>query len=145
MLAVDHWCFPIFGVIRSDVLKDTPLHGSYFGSDRNLLAELCLHGKLYEVPEYLFFRRDHPAASTSLETLNHWERLVSYNPTGSSQTRFLAARRIYEYAASIYRSPLRISESLLCYLTLLQLIIEKIWRRLLKVVMTSPFRKSYLG
>ena len=104
MLAVDHWCFQIFGVIRSDVLKETPLHGYYFGSDRNLLAELCLHGRVYEVPEYLFLRRDHPAASTSLETLHHWEKLVSYNPTKSSQTKFLGIRRTYEYAVSISRA-----------------------------------------
>jgi glycosyltransferase involved in cell wall biosynthesis len=131
MLAVDHWCFPIFGVIRSDILKDTPLHGYYFGSDRALLAELCLHGRVCEIPEYMFLRRDHPNASTSFANLNHWERLISFNPTKSSQATYLGPRRIYEYTASIHRSPLTCTDRLLAYLILLRLIVEKVWRRVI--------------
>lgn len=136
MLAVDHWCFQIFGVIRSDVLAETPLHGYFFGSDRNLLAELSLRGRVYEVPEYLFLRRDHIAASAR-QASNHWERLINYNPTGASQTKFLGVRRIYEYAASIYRTPLGVLERLLCYVVLMRLMIEKVWHRFLYIM--KPF------
>ena len=54
----------IFGVMRSDLLRKTPLHGSYILADRNLLAEIGLMGRIYEIPEHLFFRRDSPEAYT---------------------------------------------------------------------------------
>jgi glycosyltransferase involved in cell wall biosynthesis len=124
MLSVNHWCFQIFGVIRSNVLRMTPLHGNYFGSDRNLLAELSLYGPVYEIPEILFFRRDHRQSSNQL-AMGKWERLVAYNPTRSSQTHFLALRRFREYAASIRRTSISRTERVLCYLELARLALEK--------------------
>ena len=49
LICVDHACFPIFGVIRLDILERTNLLGQYSGSDRNLLAELSMHGPFLEV------------------------------------------------------------------------------------------------
>jgi len=57
-------CNAIFGVIRSDVLRHTPLIGNFVGSDIHLLAELSLYGKFLCIPERLFFRRDHIDASS---------------------------------------------------------------------------------
>jgi glycosyltransferase involved in cell wall biosynthesis len=53
-------CTEIFGLMRTSMLKRTNLHGSYVGSDRNLLAELLLLGTIGYVEEYLFLRRNHP-------------------------------------------------------------------------------------
>lgn len=50
----------IFGLIRRNILQQTPLIGSYIASDRPLLGEISLHGKIYEIPEYLQYRRIHP-------------------------------------------------------------------------------------
>lgn len=47
------------GVIRTSALARTHLLGVHVGSDINLLAELTLYGKFYELPERLFFRRFH--------------------------------------------------------------------------------------
>ena len=47
----------IFGVIRSNILRKTPLFGYYVAADRVLLAELGLIGRMYKITEYLFFRR----------------------------------------------------------------------------------------
>jgi glycosyltransferase involved in cell wall biosynthesis len=58
------WCNLVFGVMRSDVLGRTGLIGKYMASDYILVAELALTGKLVELPEPLFFRRDHPGRST---------------------------------------------------------------------------------
>lgn len=59
-ISEDHACYHIFGLIRSDVLRRTSLMGAYAGADRNLLAELALHGPFHEIPRPLFMRRDHP-------------------------------------------------------------------------------------
>jgi glycosyltransferase involved in cell wall biosynthesis len=47
------------GVIRTSALRRTHLLGTHVSSDINLLAELTLYGKFYELPERLFFRRFH--------------------------------------------------------------------------------------
>jgi len=55
------------GLIRTDVLRRTHLLGPFVGSDINLLAELSLYGKFYELPELLFHRRFH-------KTSGSWKR-----------------------------------------------------------------------
>lgn len=55
-----HLCTDIYGLMRTDTLRGTRLHGSYFGSDRALLAELALMGRFLHVPEPLFMNREHP-------------------------------------------------------------------------------------
>jgi len=62
-------CNAVFGVIRRSVLAGTSLIGSYVGSDRWLLGELSLRGEFVEIPEYLFYRRVHPRASSSNKSL----------------------------------------------------------------------------
>jgi glycosyltransferase involved in cell wall biosynthesis len=58
--------FEIFGVIRSDVLRKTRLHASYYGSDKVLLAELSLLGRFHLLPEVMLYRRCHRAQSSNL-------------------------------------------------------------------------------
>ena len=54
-----HPCEPIYGVIRSEVLRKTRLQQNYTGSDRALLCELALHGPFVQIPEPLFYKRYH--------------------------------------------------------------------------------------
>jgi glycosyltransferase involved in cell wall biosynthesis len=96
-LRVNHGCYHIFGLIRSSVLRLTPLQGSFVGADRTLLAELALRGPMFLIPEDLFILRDHPSRSikalpsvylrarwhdsskTSIATLPHWRMLLEYS------------------------------------------------------------------
>lgn len=52
------------GLIRMSCLRETHLHGAHVASDRNLLAELSLYGKFYELPERLFYRRFHEGSGS---------------------------------------------------------------------------------
>lgn len=54
-----HFCIEVFGVIRTAALARTSLHGSYYGSDKVLLAELALLGRFAHIPEPLFTKRVH--------------------------------------------------------------------------------------
>lgn len=54
----------VFGLIRADVLRETPLIADHVGADRTLLVELALRGRFVGVPEFLFLNRDHPARFT---------------------------------------------------------------------------------
>ena len=53
--------FEIFGLIRSDVLRGTHLFAGYYGSDKVLVAELSLLGRLHFLPQVLLYRRYHLA------------------------------------------------------------------------------------
>jgi glycosyltransferase involved in cell wall biosynthesis len=64
VIRAGHWVNPHYGLIRADALSKTRLMPSYPGGDYRLLGELSLRGKFVEVPEYLFFRRVHPGASS---------------------------------------------------------------------------------
>src|SRR6476620_202108 len=55
--------FEIFGLYRSEALKQSTLHRSYYGSDKTLTAELTLLGRFILVPGAVFFNREHPERS----------------------------------------------------------------------------------
>ena len=58
-----HMCFPVFGLMRRDVLMNTSLIANMPRSDKLLLVELALKGPFIEIPEPLFLRREHDAGS----------------------------------------------------------------------------------
>jgi glycosyltransferase involved in cell wall biosynthesis len=124
MLSVDHWCFQIFGLMRADVLSKTQRYHGFYGWDRALLAELCLLGRVYEFPERLFFRREHPLTSVSL-FLGKQKQVKLFDPNINWQTQFLGLERFYNYFTAVTHAPLSQSERLLCYGELVRLVAEK--------------------
>jgi glycosyltransferase involved in cell wall biosynthesis len=81
----------IYGLMRTDVLRQTPLEGNWWGADRALLTELSLRGCYYVLPDELFFHREHPGRSPYQKDTaayhaprfkgkanpGHWKHLVS--------------------------------------------------------------------
>ncbi|MCC7207419.1 MAG: glycosyltransferase [Anaerolineae bacterium] len=63
------WVFEIFGVIRTDVLRRTPLLDAFYGADKVLLAQIALQGRVVNVQERLFLNRRHAEQSRSIPTL----------------------------------------------------------------------------
>jgi len=55
----------IFGLIRSSALRKTDLIAPYIASDQTLLFHLALQGRFHQVPDTLFFRREHADESMS--------------------------------------------------------------------------------
>lgn len=58
-----HMCYPVYGVMRLDVLRATRLLGTNPGADTVLLTELALRGPWVQVPEWLFINRRHAGSS----------------------------------------------------------------------------------
>lgn len=59
-------CFPVFGLFRTEVLRRSSLLRPYYGSDRTLIAEAALLGKVLKAPDNaIFFNRDHTARSVA--------------------------------------------------------------------------------
>ncbi len=127
LVLLNHACFPVFGVIRSRVLAKTPLIGGYAASDRVLLGALSLYGRFFEVPEYLFFRRNHPQQST--RAYDHRAVTAWFDPSKSGKVVFLFWKILLEYCLLIKRAPLNWHERIRCYLVMKKWMIKR-WKNL---------------
>jgi glycosyltransferase involved in cell wall biosynthesis len=96
-----------YGVMRTNLLRKTAMHGTYRGADLVVQAEIALYGKLYEIPEYLYFRRMHAGAHSSM-TLAQGHAF--YNPSNPRRHELVAWRQSYERLRSVLRSPLPLRE-----------------------------------
>ncbi|MBN2009916.1 glycosyltransferase family 2 protein [candidate division KSB1 bacterium] len=104
---------PIFGLIRLDALKCTPLIGSFVASDVTLLGELALHGQFYELPSRLFFRRDHVNTSVrSNPELN--KRIAWFDVKKKDKITLTRWRWFYEYLKAIFRVRMNFKNRLFC-------------------------------
>ena len=108
-----HWCYNVFGVMRREILEKTPLLAAYTGSDRNLLAEVGLYGKLCQVPRVYFMKRLHSQIST-YKFQDERERNGWFDPALAGRRSSPTLRRVREYAASIRRVPLPDEEKRRC-------------------------------
>ena len=102
------------GVIRTEVLRRTPPHNSYHLADRTFTTELALWGPFYQVPDWLFFRRDAPPRTSTIR-----DRCAYMDPRREDRWRHPVARLYGEYAwayiAMIRRAPLTSAERQECY------------------------------
>ncbi|HEY8468160.1 MAG TPA: glycosyltransferase family 2 protein [Longimicrobiales bacterium] len=138
LVCINHSCLPIFGVIRADVLRKTPLMGSYVASDRVLLAELALHGRFHEIPERLFLHREHPQRSTrAIPDLR--ARAVWFDTRLVRGQRLPTLRVFAEYVSAIRRAPLELDQSARCWIHLLRW-----WKHNWRTVV-SELRGSHAG
>jgi len=104
-LRSQNWTWPVFGLMRRDVLARTRLHDDYPGADHVLLAELSLHGEFHEIPEELFFAREHTGRSvTALPRLR--ERVAWHNPARARQIRFITWAQLEGLLSAVSRAPL---------------------------------------
>jgi glycosyltransferase involved in cell wall biosynthesis len=101
-------CNPVFGVIRSDVLRRTGRLGNYPGADVVLLGELTLHGAFAEVAERLFFRRLGVQNEIRDQSLENWQEF--FDPSTKGRLFMRTWRHQYEYFAAVFRSPLPAGE-----------------------------------
>ncbi len=105
---------PLFGVIRTDLVRRTRLMGAYFRADTVLLAELVLRGTFVEVPDELFHRRLHPGISTEKHT-SHREQAIHYDPSTGDRSFYAPHWRLgKEQLAAIARAPLSAVETARC-------------------------------
>ena len=109
---------PIFGLIRADVLKKTPLIAKYEGSDVILMGEIALRGEIHEIPEYLFFRRIQPQ-DYNRSNRSEYAKAIWFDPANRGKAQVPRAWRwLFEYLKAIKRVPMSRSEKRRCYLYL---------------------------
>ena len=111
------------GVIRVEILRRMSVKDSYHHADRTIIAEIGLHGPFYQVPDWLYFRRDHPErAERACPTVR--ARCANMDPRRADRLRHPAARLyaeyVWAYVAAIRHAPLSASDRQECYRYLAQ-------------------------
>lgn len=96
-----------YGVMRTELLRRTGVHGAYLGADLIVQAEIALYGKIRAIPEYLYFRRMHAEAHSAM-TLGQAQAF--YNPKRPRRRELTLWRQLGERLRSIERSPIPILE-----------------------------------
>jgi hypothetical protein len=113
------------GLIRMAHLRKTHLLGAYVGSDINLLAELSLYGKFFELPDRVFFRRFHKdSGSWKRGDVEHEVR--RYHASGAKNIGLNKWHRHLGFFPAVLRSPLPLNSKVRLYRYLLR---RMIWDR----------------
>lgn len=118
LVLINHWGIEIFGLIRKSVLDATKLLASFPGSDRTFMAELGLVGRFYEIPEYLFYSRDHTERSTRTGTIH--SRAGWWDTKNANQKVFPQWRLFVELFRIVNAATLSGRQRRACYLCLLK-------------------------
>lgn len=112
----DGWDDYTYGVMRTQVLLRTHLHGSHHFSDRTINTELGLHGPFCMIPEWLYFRRDHPERTRPYTVRT---RCAYLDPRRANRLRHPVVRLygeyIWGYVAAIRNAPLPPEDRKECY------------------------------
>ncbi len=93
----------LYGVMRTDLLKKTAIHGSYAGADVVVQAEIALYGKIWELPDFLYFRRMHSGAHSAMTAA---QRNAFFNPGRPRRRELTNWLHLRERLKAVARSPL---------------------------------------
>ncbi len=106
-----------YGVMRTDVLLRRGPHGSHFNADRTFMAGLVLYGPFHQVPQVLYFRREHPDRLTRSSLRR---KVAGLDPNRSNRLRHPAGRLYAEYLIgnfqAVRQAPLSAADRRRCYL-----------------------------
>lgn len=115
-----HQCYQLFGLMRANILRQTPLHGPYFHGDGVLLARLALWGPFCELPEPLFLARSHPEQTLyrfiwSQKRPDYYALTLWCDPSQAQRLITPKWTILREYWRAIAETPLSTPERRACY------------------------------
>jgi glycosyltransferase involved in cell wall biosynthesis len=142
LLTFDYQCFAVFGLTRLSVMRKTPGLAPYVDSDAVLLIELALHGKIVQLPEVLFFRRQHGARSM-IAFADRRRRIAWFDPKRQLST-FPKWRVGAEVVRTVHRVPLGRADRWRCY-AMLCAYLRSNWPGLTKNVVRSSVEFTVVG
>jgi glycosyltransferase involved in cell wall biosynthesis len=126
-----------YGVMRKEAFGRALHQGSHHRSDRTLVAALSLYGPFYQVPEWLYFRREHPELERAREGAGLGEQWwperdwpigraarLNMDPQRANRLRNPAVRLygeyVWAYVSAIRSAPLSSADRLECDRYLMQ-------------------------
>jgi glycosyltransferase involved in cell wall biosynthesis len=99
----NHACVSVFGLMRRDVLVNSVKIESFIASDRNLLADLALKGRIVHIPSVQFLWRNHGNRSLTIPVRERGRWWDAANPPSGKYVTF---RILEEHAKLLFRRPL---------------------------------------
>lgn len=110
----DGWDDYTCGVMRTDVLMRTHLLGSHQFAERTFNAELNLHGPFYLVPDWMYFRREHPGRTRPYTVRTRaaymdYQRAARRNPATRPHAEY-----VWAYVTAIRSAPITAAEKREC-------------------------------
>lgn len=122
----------IYAVMRTNTLQRILPQDSYHHAENPFVAALSLHGRFVQVPDWLYFRRDHPQqAERACATMR--ARCANMDPRRADRIRHPVARLygeyLWGYVSAIYRAPLTFADRRRCYQVLALWLMSRLDRR----------------
>jgi len=102
MVRFPHLCTEVFGVFRTEVFQQTPRLQPYVGSDRVMLAEVALRGRIVIILRDLFLNRRHDNNSI-FQYPDEQSRVAWFDPTQENTRSYPVSRLAAEYLRTIER------------------------------------------
>ncbi len=100
---------PIFGLMRSQVLATTSIHGSFFASARVELAEMALRGPFVWIDDPLFIHRNHSGASVRA-IHDEQERRQWYDPARGALWYLPRWEYYWKLLAAVWSAPIGLGD-----------------------------------
>jgi glycosyltransferase involved in cell wall biosynthesis len=110
-------CYEFFGLARRDIIEQTSQHDAFYGSDKVLLCELAMMGKLKEVSSATGYFRIHGEQSQSIK--NSKERAEWISPDLNYGAFMSRVKCVQGYYRSIFTYPISSTERVKCLWTLI--------------------------
>jgi len=126
-----------FGLIRRSALERTSVMGLYSGGDQVLLLELVAQGTFAQIPEDLFFRREHEQASTIRRGWSAKERARFVWPDDRRILVFPYCRLLSEHLASVWRTALPVGSKVRCAAAIVKRFSHH-WKQFAHELLESP-------
>ena len=136
-------CYEFFGLSRREIIERTSKHDAYYGSDKVLLCELSLMGKLQEVSNAICYFRLHDQQSQSIKGSEEKSRWISPELNyGAFMLRFKCAQGYYH---SIFAYQISWLERVKCLkMLIIYLINLSKWRSLINRILRQKTNKNAL-
>ena len=123
IIRLDHQCEPVYGVMRLDVLRETPRHRKYADGERVLLAELALRGLFHMIREPLFLHREHDRRSVAVYP-DRQARTALLDPAMAGRIVFPHWKQLGDLWACIARAPIGAKERIKCRVEVLKWVVD---------------------
>lgn len=120
---------PVFGVMRTVVVRATRLIGPYVASDIVFLAEMAMRGRFVQVPEILFLRRYH-AERPLVASLRFADQARWFDSSRGGGASFPQANVSLELLRAVRRSGLPATETARCTVATARSYILPHWRHM---------------
>ncbi len=119
----------VFGLYRREALAATRLHGHFAGSDRNLVSEAMLYGRVTRAGSSEFYLLEHKSRSVRSHSRSQGKRLSHardawYDPQRKNRMVFPNWRRLGSYVGAVTSAPLGFVERIRCYVSVWQLLFD---------------------